>query len=126
MGNVAHMHHQLCGGHLLQSCAEGRHQFGWQIGDETHRVRQNYIHAARQFHRAHCRIKRGEEHVLGQDLGPSHIVEQCGFTGIGIAHQRHDRIRHLRPCRSVQLTGFNNFVELLLQSHQLDINGPSV
>ncbi len=76
MGNVAHMQDQIRPQHLFQGGAESRDQLGRQIRDEPHRVGQDHIRPVRQFHRAHGRIKRGKQHVLGHHLGPGQVIEQ--------------------------------------------------
>ena len=56
-----------------------------------------------QRDRPHGRVERGEEHVLGQHPGAGQPVEQRRLAGVGVADQRHDRIRH--PLRAPRGAG---------------------
>ena len=44
----------------------------------------------RQLDAAERRVERGEQAVVGEDLGAGQRVEQRRLAGIGVADQRHD------------------------------------
>ena len=62
--------------------------------------------------RAQRRIERGEQHVGRQHARRRHAVEQRRFAGIGVADQRHDRIRHALAAVAMQLARALDLVEL--------------
>ncbi len=94
MRDVAHMQDHVGLDHLLQRRAEGRDQHGRQVGDEADGIGQDDLGAVRQLDRAQRRIERREQHVGFEHPRPRHAVEQRRLAGIGVADQRHDRIRH--------------------------------
>src|SRR5262249_10844812 len=47
---------------------------------------------------------------------PGHAVEQRRLAGIGVAHQRHDRIGHALAARAMKLAGALDLVELALDA----------
>ena len=108
MRDIAHMQNQIGVQHLLQRRAERRDQFGRQIADEPHRVRQDHFRPVRQLYRAHRRIQRGEQHVLRHHLCPCEPVENRRLARVRIAHQGHHRIRHFRPRSPVQRPCFDD------------------
>src|SRR5262245_24970045 len=114
--DVAHVQDHVGLDHLLQGRAERRHQHGRQIRDEADRVRQDDAGAMRQVDGAQGRIERGEQHVGGQHLGPRHAVEQGRLAGIGVADQRHDRVRHALAALPVELARALDAFELALDA----------
>ena len=50
-------------------------------------------------------IERREQHVGGQNARPRHAIEQRRFAGVGVADQRHDRIRHAAAALAMQFAG---------------------
>ena len=48
------------------------------------------------------RIEGREQHVGGEDARPRHAVEQRRLAGVGVADQRHDRIRHAPAAVAVE------------------------
>ena len=52
--------------HLLERGAEGGDQVGRQVGDEADRVGEDDLAPRRQLDRAHGRVERREQQVLGQ------------------------------------------------------------
>ncbi len=57
------------GGDLLQRRPERRDQLRRQVGDEAHRVGQDRLVDPRQADRAHRRVERREQQVLGHHVG---------------------------------------------------------
>ena len=55
-----------------------------------------------ELHLAHGRIERREHLVLGEDGGAGEAVEQRRLAGVGVADDRHHRIRHALAARAVQ------------------------
>ena len=96
------------------------------IGDETDGVGQDELLAAGGLHDAHRRVERGEKHILCHHLGARQPVEQRGFSGIGIAHQRDDRIRHLGARGTVQGACLDHLFQLTAQAHELSVDGAAV
>ena len=64
---------------------------------------------------AHGRVERFEQPGGGRNLGARQAVEQCGFSGIGIAHQRHHRIRHALARAAVKLAPALDRRQVLLE-----------
>jgi hypothetical protein len=68
--------------HLLQRGAEGGDQLMGQIADETHRVGQDDLRPPGSRDRPHRRVQRGEQHVLGQNLGPGQRLNSVDFPAL--------------------------------------------
>ena len=106
------MHDDVGLQHLFQRGAERRDQFDRQIGDKAHRVGEDHLAPVRQHQSAHGGIERREQQVLGEHVRFRQRVEQRRLAGIGVAHQRHDRIRHalarfaMQPARALHLFQF--------------------
>ena len=116
MRHVAHVQDDVGLDHLLQRGAERRHQHGRQIRDKADGIGQNDAVAVRQLDRAQRRIERGEQHVGRQHRGLRHAVEQRRLAGIGVADQRHDRIRHALAAVAMQLARALDAFELGLDA----------
>ena len=67
---------------------------GRQIAQKSYRVRKQRAAARRQAHGAHRGIERGEHFRGGKHVGMSERVEQRGFSGVGVTHQRDHAQRH--------------------------------
>ena len=52
-----------------------------------------------RLERAHGRVERREQQVVGQHVGAGQAVEQRRFAGIGVADQRDHAVRHALPRR---------------------------
>ena len=126
MADIAHMQDQISLQHLFQRGAKGRNQLGWQVRDKSDRVGRNHFAPRWQHHAAHRGVKCGKQHILDQNVGPGHRVEQRRFSRVGIPHQRHQRERHFAACGTVQFAGFANPVQLAFQADDLVINGATV
>ena len=72
------------------------------------------------------RIERGEQHVGRQHVRRRHAVEQRRFAGIGVADQRHDRIRHALAAVAMQLAGALDLVELALDARDALLDDAAV
>ncbi len=84
-----------------------------QVADEAHRVAQQHGPPARQLPAAGPRVERGEEQVLGEDVGAGQGVQERALAGVGVADQRNG---HLRPPRGdLALAAMLDGVELLPQ-----------
>ena len=70
---------------------EGFDQAVGQFADETHGVGQQHVLVGRQAQAPGGRIERGEQFILGQDLGAGEAVEQGGFAGVGVADDGGER-----------------------------------
>ena len=88
----------------------GRSEIKPTVSDRMTRV------AVRQIDRAQRRIERRKQHVGRQHARRRHAVEQRRFAGIGVADQRHDRIRHALAAVAMQLAGALDLVELGLDA----------
>ncbi len=88
MRDVADVENDVGFQHFLQRRAKRRHQLRRQVGDEADGVRQHRLAAKRQAERAQGRIERCKQHVGSLYVGAGQAVEQRGFSGIGVAHER--------------------------------------
>jgi tRNA dimethylallyltransferase len=126
MGDVADVQDEVGVEHLLERRPEGRDELGGQVGDEPHGVREDDAAPRRQVDRAHRRVERGEEHVLGDNGRSGQTVEERGFSGVGVADERHDRIGHARAGRTMQAAGLGDLAELALQALDALVEGAAV
>ncbi|MNZ63159.1 hypothetical protein D3C78_812990 [compost metagenome] len=62
-----------------------------QVANETHSVGQDNRPQVVQFQTAQGRVQRGKQLVSRVHVGFRHVIEERGFTGVGIAHQGHGR-----------------------------------
>src|SRR5689334_17712742 len=76
-------------GDLLQRGPEGRNESGWQLLDETDRIREECLVAARQLHAAGRWVEGCEQLVGDVDVRARYPVEQRGLAGIGVAYECH-------------------------------------
>ncbi len=88
---------------------------GRQVGDEADGIGQDHGAAMRQLHTPQRRIERRKQHVLGQDAGAGDPVEKRRFPGVGIAYQRHDRMRHLPALGAMKLASAHHLLKLALE-----------
>src|SRR5690606_1473676 len=88
---------------LLERRPEGGDELGREVVDESHRVGEQNLPSTRQLDSSGRRVERGEELVLGEDLGTRNRVEQRALAGVGVADQRDDRDRCLPPALAVTL-----------------------
>jgi hypothetical protein len=63
-------------GDLFEGRAKRRDEMGRQLGDETHRIRQNGGPAGGQLEAPHGRVEGREQHVSGTDRCAGQSVEQ--------------------------------------------------
>ena len=78
---------------LLQRAPKGLYQMMGQLPDKANRIRQQNLLAAVQFQIPGCRIQSGEQLVLFQDIRPCELIQQSGFSRIGITHDSGNRNR---------------------------------
>jgi len=126
MRDVADVENDIGLQHFLQRRAKRRHQLRRQVGNEADGVRQHRLAAMRQAQRAQGRIKRGEQHVGGLDVGAGQAVEQRRFSGIGVADQRHDTIRHPLPAGAMQSTRRLNLPDFVLEPRDAFADQPAI
>ena len=74
---------------LLESRFKRGHQIVRQMTNETYGIRQHGFTNIRDIDAAQRRIQSGEQLVRCIDLSFSYLIEQRGFTGVGITDQRH-------------------------------------
>ena len=79
---------------LFQRRPEAGDQMVRQIADEPDRIAQQHGPPARQLPAAGPRVERGEQQVLGENVGAGQRIEQRALAGVGVADQRNG---HLRP-----------------------------
>ena len=98
--DVAHVQDHVGLDHLLERGAERRHQHGRQVGDEADRVGQDRC-ARRAAGRPRAASDRASRTACRRDstLRLRHAVEQRRLAGVGVADQRHDRVRHALAAR---------------------------
>ena len=87
-----------------------------QVGDETDRVGQDRA-AARTAARAAASSDRASRRArsAAATSARGQAVEQGGFAGIGVAHQRHHRIGHALARLAMERAGAAHVLELALQ-----------
>ena len=76
---------------LLQSGVEGVHQMVGQLGDEAYGIRQDYIQIVGNRQLPGGGVQGVEKPVVGRNACPGELIQQGGFSGIGIAHNGHHR-----------------------------------
>ena len=116
MRDVADMENDVGFQHFLQRGAKRRHQLRRQVGDESDGVRQHRLAAMRQAERAQGRVQRRKQHVGGLHVGAGQAIEQRRFSGVGVADQRHNPIRHPLPAGTMQLLRRLDFRQFVLEA----------
>jgi hypothetical protein len=84
-GGVEHVDQEIREHRLLERGLEGFDQAVGQISDEADGVGDQQRLAVGQVDAAGGGVERGEQHVLGHDIGPAQGIEQRGFAGVGVA-----------------------------------------
>ena len=72
---------------LLQSGLKRRHQVVRQMTDKPYGIRQHGFTDIRNVYSTKRRIQGREQLIRCVDLGFGYLVEQGGFSGVGIPHQ---------------------------------------
>ena len=98
---------------LLERRLERGDQRVRQVADEPDGVREQDVPAAPELPALGPGVERGEELVLGQDVGVGQGVHQRGLAGVGVADQP-DR-RHVAPAGDLALAAVLDLAELLLE-----------
>ena len=109
------MEHDVGERDLLQRGPERGHQVRGQLLDESHRVGQQHVAAARQAQAPRRRVQRGEQRVLGPHPGPGQRVDQRGLARVRVAHDRHRRQVRPLPARPLLDALRAHLRQLLLQ-----------
>ena len=68
MSDIAHVQYKIRCANFLKRRPESRDKLRWQIGHETHSVREDDLVDARQLNLAHRRVQRRKQHVLRHDV----------------------------------------------------------
>gem|GEM_PF-4706044 len=102
--------------HVLQRRPEGGDERGRQIRDEAHGVGEDHGLAVGQLRRPGRGVEGREQHVLREHLRLGQGVEEGRLAGVGVADERHDRVRHPRPALPVQAAGARDRVEVPLDA----------
>ena len=126
VADIADMQNHVGFKNLFQGGAEGGDQLGWQVGNETDSVRGDDLAPRGQDKAAHGGVESGKQHVLGQNIGPGHAIEQGGFAGIGISDKGDQRKRHLAAAGAVQFAGFYHTIQLTFQTDHMVVDGAAV
>src|SRR5690606_15550419 len=66
---------------------------------------------------AHRRVERGEQLVLGENVGAGDVVEQSRLAGVGVSDDGDDWIRHAAASLPMQLARAHHDLELLADGH---------
>ena len=93
-----------------------------QILDESHRVGDDDVVIVRQMQFAHGGIQGREQLIRLIHAGAAKPVEQGGFAGIGVTHQRHGMHRHFFARLATQLTAFCHFIQPFFQAFDASAN----
>ena len=126
MADVAHVKDDIGGEHLLQRGAERGDQRGGKFRDESDGVGQDNRAAARQDEIAHGRIKGCEEQILGEHIRRCQLVEECGFSGVGVTHKGDYGKGHALPALAVQIAGFDDGFKFALDLGDALLNQAAV
>src|SRR4029078_5614281 len=114
--HVAHVQDEVGLDDLFKCRAKRGNQHGRQIGNEADGVGQDDPQALRQLDCTQSRIEGCEQHVGGEHARLAHAIEQGRFAGIGVAHERYDRIRNPLATVAVKFTRALYFLELGLDA----------
>ena len=88
-GGVADVEDHIRLHRLLQSGTERLHQLVGQAPHKAHRVHQHHLPSIRQPQCPGGGVEGGEQLILRQHTGVGEGVQQGGFPGVGVPHQRH-------------------------------------
>ena len=110
------MQQQIGIARLGQGRAKRRHQIMRQIAHETHGIGHHHIATGHALQAAHGGIKGGKQLVGLERRGASQGIEQGGFAGIGIAHQRH-------PCHATTQARAPHLIALHAHLGQTGLEG---
>ena len=110
-------------GQLLQRCPEGVYQMVGQLGDESHRVRQDDPQRVIHLQLPGGGVQGVKEAVVGRNARAGEPVQQRGLACIGVAHQRHHRNGVFHPLAALHRPNLADLGQLLLQ---LGNSGPDV
>ena len=120
-------HQQQVGEHgLLQRGAKGLNQLMGELADEAHGVHQQAAAVVGQIDIAHHRVQRGEQLVLHQHVRAGQRVEQRGFAGVGIAHQRDGGLALLFPAGAAQIPVALELLQIALQIVDALADAPAI
>ena len=126
VGHIDHMHQNVRLHHFLQSRLEGFHELMRQLADEPNGVTEQRVLVGGQPQAARGGIQRREEFIFAQHLRAGEFVEQRGFAGVSVAHNRHQR--PLAALAPAALCGAHalHFLQLAPQSGDAFLNAPAV
>ena len=116
VGDVADVEDDVGFGDFLEGGAEGGDEFGGKVADEADGVGEDDAAAGGEVEPAHGGVERGEELVLGVDLGTGEGVEEGGFAGVGVADEGDDGIRHAAAGAAVEASGAADLLEFFLEA----------
>ncbi|RMP65068.1 hypothetical protein ALQ18_05181 [Pseudomonas marginalis pv. marginalis] len=91
LSRIDHVQQQVGVARLFERRPECLDQLVRQVTNEPHGVGQHDRPQVIQFETAQGRVEGGEELVGRVNVGLGHVVEQCRFAGVGIAHQGNRR-----------------------------------
>ena len=86
-----------------------------QLADKAHRVHQEKLAAVRQRDPAGDRVQGGEQLVFRVHPRAGDGIQDRGFAGVGVAHQRHNGDGVLFPALAAKLALLLQGVQFLLQ-----------
>ena len=90
-GRIDHVQQQVGIARLFERRPKCLDQLVGQVTNETHRVGQDNRPQVANVQTAQGRVEGGEQLVGRVHVRFRHVVEERGFTGVGIAHQGHGR-----------------------------------
>ena len=103
-------------GHLFQRRAERGDEMGRQVGDEPDRVGQDRrLRPTAASSRRIVGSSVANSRSSARHRAPGQPVEQRRFAGVGVADQRHHRIRHALARLAMQRAGALHAFELALE-----------
>ena len=111
--DIAHMQDNVGLDDFLKRGAEGRHQHGRQIRDETDGVRQHGLAAVRQRQRTQRRIERCKQHIRRLHVCAGQPIEQCRLASVGVTDQRNHAVRHALTSGAMETACRLNLLEFV-------------
>ena len=89
--DIHHVEQNIRVRQLLQRRLERGHQMVRQLADKSDRVGQQNLLRVRDAQFARRRVERVKQPVIGLNPRAGQRIEQCGFSRVGISHNRHQR-----------------------------------
>ena len=77
---IDHMDQDICTAHLFQRTLECLDQMMRQLADKSNRIGQQHLLLPGETDAARCRIQRGKQLCVLQDIRAGHLLKNRGFA----------------------------------------------